>query len=114
MAKKKDLEGWVSSKTNSEKLYDIFLKRYRRLWEDSVGMNEHDLEDMWEEILGGVGGVEHVRKFSNVADSVDYLLERVNEPGWDRVVLRDPCDAKAFIVLDRDLASRILVLGGLP
>lgn len=110
---KEDLEGWVSSKTSTEKLYRIFFERYQKLWGGS-GMRERDIEVMWWDLLDETEGVEHVRKFSDMAESTDYLLERVNEPGWSRVVIRDPCGTKSFIVLDRDFAERVLVLGAFP
>lgn len=112
---KEDLDGWVSSRTSTEKLYRILLDRYRLVWQDAgSGMRERDIEDMWWEFLDRTTGVEHIRKFSDMAEATDYLLERVNEPGWDRVVVRDPCDAKSFIVLDRGFAERALALGFLP
>lgn len=110
---KSDLDGWVSTRTSTEKLYDIFLERYRLLW-DGSGMRERDVEQMWWEFLDGTGGVEHIRKFSDMAEATDYLLERVNDPEWSRLVIRDPCGTKSYIVLDRDFAERALVLGSLP
>lgn len=112
---KSDLDGWVSSKTSTEKLYEIFLRRYRRLWDDAgSGMREHDLEEMWWDMLKSIKGLAHIRKFSDLAESTDYLLECVNEPKWDKVVIRDPCERKNFILLDREFAERVLVLGDIP
>lgn len=112
---KEDLDGWVANKTSTEKLYRIFLERYRRLWDDAgSGMREHDIEDMWGELLDITKGVEHIWKFSDMAETIDYLLERVNEPGWNRVVIKDPCGNKSFIILDRSFAERALVLGAVP
>lgn len=112
---KADLDEWVSSRTSTEKLYRIFLERYRLLWQDAgSGMRERDIEYMWWELLDSTKGVEHVRKFSDMAEATDYLLERVNDPGWNRLVIRDPCGTKSFILLDRDFAERALVLGAVP
>jgi hypothetical protein len=108
-----DISGWVVTRTDMEKLYDIFLQRYQSLWGGS-GLRETDIMDMWEEWLRGLEGVEHIRQFSNMAESIDYLLEEVNKPGWDRVVIRDPGYDKRFIIVERDFAEKALVLGALP
>jgi hypothetical protein len=108
-----DLGDWVLSKSDTEKLYDIFLQRYRHLWGGSR-MAERDIMDMWEDWLRGLEGVEHIRQFSNMAESIDYLLEEVNKPGWDRIVIRDPAYDKRFIIVERDFAEKTLVLGSLP
>lgn len=109
----RDLEGLGSVRTATEKLYDIFLEKYRTLW-GSSGLGEHDIVEMWQDTLEGMEGVEYVRKFSNVAHAVDYLLERVNEPGFDGFVIRDPGSSENFVILDRKLAEKALVLGSLP
>jgi hypothetical protein len=106
-------DGWVVTKTDTEKLYEIFLRRYQHLWGGS-GMTERDIVDMWDDWLRNLEGVEHVRKFSNMAEGIDYLLEEVNKPGWDRLVIRDPSDSRRFIILERGLAEKALVLGALP
>jgi hypothetical protein len=108
-----DIDGWVVTKTDTEKLYDIFLQRYQSLWSGS-GLRESDIMDMWNDWLSNLEGVEHIRQFSNIAESIDYLLDEINKPGWDRVVIRDPCDYKIFIIVERDLAEKALVLGALP
>ena len=115
MVTKKFLESLKESKNVTEKLYDVFLEKYRSIWDDAgSGMREHDIVEVWEDLLRGMKGVEHVRKFSSVAESVDYLLEKVNAPGWDRVVVRDPSHRDNFIIVERAFAERALVLGGLP
>ena len=106
-------DGWVVTRTDTEKLYDIFLQRYQSLWGGS-GLKETDIMDMWEEWLRELEGVEHIRKFSNMAESIDYLLEEINKPGWDRVVIRDPGSYEKFIIVERDFAEKALVLGALP
>ena len=106
-------DGWVVTRTDTEKLYDIFLQRYRSLWGGS-GLRESDIVDMWGEWLRGLEGVEHIRQFSNMAESIDYLLEEVNKPGWDGLVIRDPAYDKRFIIVGRDFAEKALVLGALP
>jgi len=106
---------WVLSKSDTEKVYDIFLRRYRRFWDDAgTGMREHDIVELWEEFLGERHGVELVKKFSRLAESVDYLLDRVNQPGWNNIVIRDPGNNNHFLILERDLAEKVLVLGEVP
>lgn len=112
---KKDLESFRTKPTPTEKLYEVFLERYRSFWDDAgSGMREHDIGEMWEDYLKEMKGVEHVRKFSDLASPVDYLLERVNQPGWDRVAIRDPGYKDYFILVDRELAEKAVVLGHLP
>lgn len=111
----KDLTGFQVTPTTTEKLYNIFLEKYRRVWDDAgSGMREHDIEEVWEDILREIKSVEHVRKFSTMAESVDYLLEKVNEAGWNRIAIRDPGHRDNFILVDRDFAEKALVLGSLP
>jgi hypothetical protein len=107
-------DGWVVTRTDMEKLYDIFLQRYQSLWGEIRARTETDILDVWEEWLRGLEGVEHIRKFSNMAESIDYLLEEINKPGWDRVVIRDPGSYEKFIIVERDFAEKVLVLGVLP
>lgn len=102
-----------SSSSFTEKLYEVFLERYRSLWGNS-GLREHDIADMWQEMLEGMEGVEYVRKFSNVAQAIDYLLERVNEAGFNRIVIRDPGSSENFVIVDRELATKAVTLGALP
>jgi hypothetical protein len=110
-----DLNNLVTSKTDTEKVYDAFWRRYRRFWDDAgSGMREHDIVELWEEWIREAEGLEHVKKFSNFAEPVDYLLERINEPGFDRVVIRDPGHRGDFIILNRDFADKVLVLGDVP
>lgn len=112
---KQDLSGLVTTRTDTEKVYEAFLRRYRRFWDDAgSGMREHDIVELWEEWLRETDGVDHIKKRSNMGDPVDYLLERVNEPGFDRVVIRDPGDRGEFIILDRQFADKVLVLGDVP
>lgn len=108
-----DISDWVVTRTDTEKLYDIFLQRYRSFWGGS-GLRETDIMDMWEDWLRELEGVEHIRQFSNMAESIDYLLEEINKPGWDRLVIRDPSDTRRFVIVGRDLAEKALVLGVLP
>lgn len=112
---KSDLEGLCTTKTATEKLHEAFREKYSRIWQDAgTGMREHDIVEVWEDILSGMKGVEHIKKLSDLASAVDYLIERVNKPGWDKVVIRDPGSGNNFIVIDRDLADKIVVLEHLP
>ena len=109
------LDGLVSGRSDTEKLYDAFLDRYRRFWDDAgSGMREHDIVELWEDWLKDTPGVEQVRKYSNLAEPLDYLLERVNKPGFNSVVVRDPGDSKGFLIVDRGFADKALVLGYVP
>ena len=109
-------DGWVLTRADTEKLYDIFLQRYHSLWEELRASTASTpppwpTPPPWEEWLRGLEGVEHIRKFSNAAESIDYLLEEINKPGWDRVVVRDRGPYEKFIIVERDFAEKILVLG---
>lgn len=110
---KKKLENLVSTKSDTEKVYDAFLRRYRKFWDTGSGMSEHDIVDMWDDWVESLP-VEHIKKFSNIANPVDYLLERVNQPGFNSVVIRDPGDNKNFLIMDREFADKVLVLGDIP
>ena len=113
--KKSALSELVATRTDTEKVYDAFVRRYRRFWDDAgSGMREHDIVELWEEWLRETDGVEHIKKFSNRASPVDYLLERVNEPGFNRVVIRDPSSHEDFIIVERPFADKVLVLGDVP
>lgn len=108
----KKIKSIVSTKNDTEKVYEAFLRRYRRFWDDAgSGMREHDIEDLWHEWLEGTEKVELVKKFSNLAGSIDYLIDRVNEPGFNRVVIRDPGNSNNFLILDREFADKVLVFG---
>ena len=112
---KGDLGSLRTKPTPTEKVYEVFLERYRRFWQDAgTGMRDHDIVEMWEDFLKGMKGVEHVSKRSDLASSVDYLLERVNEPGWDRVAIRDPGHRDNFILVERALAEKAVILGAIP
>ena len=105
----------VTTKGDMEKIYDAFLRRYKKFWDDAgSGMREHDIEDMWHEWLEETKQVELVKKFSNLASSIDYLIDRINEPGFDRVVIHDPGNSSNFLILGRDFANKVLVLGDVP
>lgn len=111
----KKLDGLVETKSDMEKIYDAFLRRYRKFWDDAgSGLREHDIEELWHEWLSGTKKVELVEKRSNRGTAVDYLLERVNEPGFKGVVIHDPGNANEFLIIDRDFAEKVLVLGDLP
>lgn len=111
----KKLDSLVETRSDMEKLYDAFLRRYRKFWDDAgSGMREHDIEELWHEWLEGIEEVELVGKRSNRGQTVDYLLERVNEPGFNRVVLHDPGNTNDFLIVSRGFAEKVLVLGDLP
>jgi len=112
---KSDLEGLCTTRTATEKLYEAFREKYSRIWQDAgTGMRDHDIVDLWEDILSAMKGVKHIKKLSDLASPLDYLIEQVNKPGWDKVVIRDPGQSGNFIVIERDFADKIVVLGHLP
>ena len=47
---------------------------------------------------------------------VSYLIERVNEVPFDKIIIQDPATSedRGFLLLDRDFAQKVLVLGELP
>lgn len=111
---KKKLGNLVSTKSDTDKIYDAFLRRYRKFWDTGSGMREHDIVEMWEDWVGSLDSVEHIKKFSNKGEPVDYLLDRVNQPGFNGVVIRDPGGGNEFLVMDREFADKVLVLGDIP
>lgn len=101
------LENLVMTKTEAEKLYEVFRKKF------FLRLNYPDSEE-WVEYLDAMEGVTHIRKFSDYSDPVEHLLEAINESPGERFVIRDPMVRDYFILIEKELAQKILVLGSLP
>jgi len=116
----------VSIRTDTEKLYNIFLLRYQHLVKqiffdlesfgepNGSGFARRDISQIWESWLFNLEGIEKIVKFSKYSESINYLLEEINKPDWNSLVIRDPSNTGSFIIIDRELADKALVLGFLP
>jgi len=104
------LEDLVMTKTEGEKLFDIFSRKFlEHCRPDFINLGE------WSDYLDSVEGVEQIRKFSEYySDLVEHLLESINSRPGERFVIRDPCNREGFILIEKELAQKILVLGALP
>lgn len=112
---------FVLTKTNAEKLEKIFFDRFTKLRNDCAEkrLSSFALKDTWIDFVSSLDGVEHVRKFSNLASEIDYLLEIINQNlPFDKFILHDlgmkMWESPSFIIVERDFAEKILVLGFLP
>lgn len=109
---------FVLTKTTTEKLQDIFFTKCSSFYDShkrrGVGWQA------WSDYLNDLDGVEYIHQFSNFASSVDYLLESINESTKRRIVIKDTGSAEYFsnkdnfILLEPELAMKILTLGVLP
>lgn len=104
------LRSLVMTKTETEKLFDAFSRKYLKMISLGGKIDETD----WIDYLDDMEGLEHVRKFGDYMDPLDYLLESINLRLGERFVLRDPCERNWFIIIEKELARKILVLGDLP
>lgn len=90
-------------RSEADKLWSIFRKKYENLdWK-------------WYKYLDELG-VERVCQYSHMMSPVSYLIERVNEGPFDKIIIHDPAttEDRGFLLLDRDFAQKVLVLGELP
>lgn len=109
---------YVLTKTTTEKLQGIFLKKCSSFYDShkrrGVGWQA------WSDYLNTLEGVEYIYPFSNFANSIDYLFESINESTKRRMIIRDTGSAEFFsnkdnfILLEPELAMKILALGYLP
>lgn len=110
------LENLVMVKSDSDKIFSAFARKLNKILPDngawrSVNTREQD----WADYLHSVKGLEYIRKLSTVSSTVDHLLDAINESFLERFVIRDPLDIhNNFILIEKDLAQKILVLGDLP
>jgi hypothetical protein len=101
------LEDLVMTKTEGEKLFHIFSKRFVLRYATD--------QDGWNDYLDSMRDVQHIRKFSEYySDPVDHLLEFINLKPGKNFVIRDPGNRYSFILIEKELAQKILVLGNLP
>lgn len=105
-----DIRKFQLTASSTEKVYGAFVHKYLNLVKGKS--RAHDLE-IWLRYLDQIPELEHVRQFSTMAESVDYLLESINK-GGDRFVIRDPEDRSNFILIEKDFAEKVLMLGCLP
>lgn len=108
-----DLSGYQMTRTETEKLAAAFLHKYRNLW--CRNLSQAECEQNWFDYLDGLDGVEHIRKFSDMSDPLDHLLDSLNNKCGDMMVVRDPHNPNQnFIIIEKEFAQKILVLGILP
>lgn len=99
------------TRTDTEKLHVIFAKKSSRLDVSSFHSRGFPEQD-WIDYLRTLP-VEHIRRLSDHTNTVDHLLEAMNEnPG--RVVIRDPAVRDNFIIVEKSFAQTVLVMGDLP
>jgi hypothetical protein len=101
-------ENLVMTATESEKLHEIFSKKFLRF----EGMDGHfPVVIEWEDYISGLGGMEYVRKISNLATTTDYLLEVINRGDFNKYVIRCPAHRDNFIILTKEAAEKVLAIG---
>lgn len=99
------LSDLVLTRTEGDKLREIFAKKF-------LGFKR---KDEWVDYLADLDGVEYIYKFSEIySDPLDHLFEFINERPGERFVIRDVRDRNYFILIEKELAQKILVLGSLP
>jgi len=105
----------IKTANNAKKLYNVIESRFRDFdydgWPDGA-----DGRDFWERFLVSKG-IEP-RHFDNTDDSVDDLMDMVNN-ATNALVCADPwinenADGDGFLVIPIELAEKILVLGSIP
>ena len=96
-------ENLVMTATESEKLHEIFSRKFLRF--------NHNREIDWEVYISGLGGMEYVRKISNLATTTDYLLEVINRGDFNKYVIRCPAHRDNFIILTKEAAEKVLTIG---
>lgn len=103
---------YTLTKSNAEKLEDLFSQKALQ----KIGESFHDRKyQEWIDYLDGMDGVKHIRKFSNLAESTDYLIDEIqNNLPFNNFILRDRAYREAYIIVEREVAEKILILGMLP
>lgn len=107
------LRGLVMTKTETEKLLDIFRLKCIRVI-SGVDKDWSACHRKWKNYLRGIEGIEYVGKLSDYSDQLDDMLESINSRTGERFVIRDPHERSNFIIIEKELARTILVLGALP
>jgi hypothetical protein len=98
-------------RSEADKLWSIFRNKHEKLkWDifPRQGLT-------WPKYLEDLG-VERVCQYSHMMSPMSYLIERVNEGPFDKIIIHDPATSedRGFLLLDRDFAQKVLVLGELP
>lgn len=105
------LDDLVMTQTETEKIGDAFRLKYLKV---ISGTRRATDDQDWIDYLDGLEGAEYVRRFSDRCDPLDHLLESINNRLGERFVIRDPHRRDCFIILEKELAQKVLVLGNLP
>jgi hypothetical protein len=96
-------------RSEADKLWSIFKKKHEDFWAAS------SMGESWSKYLKELG-IERVNQISHMMSPVSYLIERINEGPFDKLIIHDPAttEDRGFLLLDRDFAQKVLVLGELP
>ena len=94
--------------TELEKISSFFSEK----WESFRG---NDGRDRWNKYLTELG-LDHIISETYLADPTDFLLEKMySGDTTGKVVIKDPDHSlRGFIVMPKEFAEKVLVLGGLP
>ncbi len=102
--------------TDTEKLFDIFKNKLYKI--ESKEKSRHRAGQAWKDYLGSIPEIKYIYNFSDNETPVGYLLEEINssEGGFNKFVIRDPYSygKDYFIILEKEFAMKVLVLGSLP
>lgn len=107
-----ELKNYEVTRSFTEKLSDVFFKKSEEIYSRcSIGRLAGEA---WEDYLRQFKEIEHIKKLSRHAESIDHLLEAINTDS-NRYVIRDPMDNNSdFIIIQKDFAEKVVVLGHLP
>lgn len=130
----------VVSETVTEKLQGIFTQKYLSITDERF-LDRADAEwariilltnlvgeiidiqncvgalnyQKWSDYLNNLDGIRYIEKFSNIANQTDYLIEEINNNlPFNKILLKDLFYHDNFILIDVEVAEKILVLGMLP
>lgn len=117
-----DLMELVVSETVTEKLQGIFTQKYLSITDERFLDRAAANYQKWSDYLNNLDGIRYIEKFSNIANQTDYLIEEINNNlPFNKIILKDlfyhaNIHAKRdnFILIDVEVAEKILVLGMLP
>ena len=105
-----DYENFV--KTDLEKIYGFFENKWtEERFRSNTGRSE------WKDYLVKDLGLEVLISENYRTSPLDVLLERIysGNLGADKVIMKDPDNASGgFILMSRDFANKVIVMGGLP
>lgn len=98
----------VVSETVTEKLQGIFTQK-------CLNIDPNLKQQKWSDYLNNLDGIRYIEKFSNIANQTEYLIEEINNNlPFNKIILKDLVYHGNFILIDVELAEKILVLGMLP